>query len=90
MVQTGGPAETVMAMATGKAHAAAITSPATLQARKLKLKELLDMSKLDAEYHINGVLQLLHQTREHCVSRTWPAQSMIEVVVACLRLLDLL
>ena len=56
MVQTGGPAETVTAMAAGKVHAAAITPPATLQARKVKLKELLDMSKLDAEYHINGVV----------------------------------
>jgi NitT/TauT family transport system substrate-binding protein len=56
MVQTGGPAETVIAMATGKVQAAAITPPATLQARKLKLNELLDMSKLDAEYHINGVV----------------------------------
>jgi len=56
MVQTGGPAETVTAMLTGKVHAAALSAPATLQARKLKLKEILDMSKLDAEYHINGVV----------------------------------
>jgi ABC-type nitrate/sulfonate/bicarbonate transport system substrate-binding protein len=56
MVQTGGPAETVTAMAAGKVHAAAISPPATLQARRVKLKELLDMSKLDAEYHINGVV----------------------------------
>jgi NitT/TauT family transport system substrate-binding protein len=56
MVQTGGPAETVTAMAAGKVHAAAISPPATLQARKLKLKELLDLSKLDAEYHVNGVV----------------------------------
>jgi NitT/TauT family transport system substrate-binding protein len=55
MIQTGGPAETVSAMMTGKVHAAALTPPATLQAKKTKLKELLDMSKLDAEYHINGV-----------------------------------
>src|SRR5574341_81030 len=56
MVQTGGPAETVGAIVTGKIHAAALSPPATLQAKKLKLKELLDMSKLDAEYHINGVV----------------------------------
>lgn len=56
MIQTGGPAETVSAMMTGKVQAAAITPPATLQAKKIKLKELLDMSKLDAEYHINGVV----------------------------------
>ena len=56
MVQTGGPAETVAAIATGKIHAAALSPPATLQGKKAKLKELLDMSKLDAEYHINGVV----------------------------------
>jgi ABC-type nitrate/sulfonate/bicarbonate transport system substrate-binding protein len=56
MIQTGGPAETVSAMMTGKVHAAALTPPATLQAKKTKLKELLDMSRLDAEYHINGVV----------------------------------
>lgn len=56
MVQTGGPAETVSAMVAGKVHAAAITPPATLQARKVKLKELLDLSTLDIEYHVNGVV----------------------------------
>ena len=56
MVQTGGPAETVTAIVAGKIHAAALSPPATLQAKKVKLKELLDMSKLDAEYHINGVV----------------------------------
>ena len=56
MVQTGGPAETVIAMATGKVHAAAISPPATLQAKRLKLKELMDLTKLDVEYHVNGVV----------------------------------
>jgi len=56
MVQTGGPAETVTAIVTGKIQAAALSPPATLQAKKAKLKELLDMSKLDTEYHINGVV----------------------------------
>ena len=56
MVQTGGPAETVTAILSGRIHAAALSPPATLQAKKAKLKELLDMSKLDAEYHINGVV----------------------------------
>ena len=60
MVQTGGPAETVAAMLTGKVQAAALTPPATLQAKKVKFKELLDMSKLDAEYHINGVVTTRH------------------------------
>ncbi len=56
MVQTNGPAETVTAILTGRIQAAALSPPATLQAKKAKLKELLDMSKLDAEYHINGVV----------------------------------
>jgi NitT/TauT family transport system substrate-binding protein len=65
MVQTGGPAETVTAMVAGKIHVAAISPPATLQARKLKLKELLDMSKLDAEYHINGVVTTRSYLKTH-------------------------
>src|SRR3990170_8182535 len=56
MVQTGGPAETVAAILAGKIHAAAISPPATLQARRVKLKELLDLSKLDVEYHVNGLV----------------------------------
>ena len=56
MVQTGGPAETISAMVAGKVHAAAVTPPATLQARKAKLKDLVDLSKLDVEYHVNGVV----------------------------------
>ncbi len=65
MLQTGGPAETVAAMMTGKVHAAALTPPATLQAKKAKLKELLDMSKLDAEYHINGVVTTRRFLKSH-------------------------
>jgi ABC-type nitrate/sulfonate/bicarbonate transport system substrate-binding protein len=56
MVQTGGPAETVSAMMGGKIHAAAISPPATLQAKRVKLKELLDLSKLEVEYHVNGLV----------------------------------
>ncbi len=56
MVQTGGPAETVIAMAAGKVHAAAISPPATLQAKRVKLKELMDLTNLDVEYHVNGVV----------------------------------
>jgi NitT/TauT family transport system substrate-binding protein len=71
MVQTGGPAEAVTAMAGGKIHAAALSPPATLQARKLKFKELLDMSKLEAEYHINGVVTTRRflRTQEDIVRR---------------------
>jgi len=56
MVQTGGPSETVGAMAAGKVQAAAITPPATLLAKRLKLKEILDLSKLDLDYHVNGLV----------------------------------
>ena len=56
MVQTGGPAETVTAMAAGRVNAAAISPPATLHAKRLKLKELMDLTSLDVEYHVNGVV----------------------------------
>ena len=56
IVQTGGPAETVSAMAAGKIHAAAVSPPATLQARRLKFKEILDLSKLDIDHHVNGLV----------------------------------
>jgi len=65
MVQTGGPSETVTAMIAGKVQAAAISPPATLQARKLKLKEILDLSKLDVEYHVNGVVTSRSYLRTH-------------------------
>jgi ABC-type nitrate/sulfonate/bicarbonate transport system substrate-binding protein len=71
MVQTGGPSEAIAAMAAGKIQAAALSPPATLQARKLKLKEILDMSKLDSEYHINGVVttRKFMRTNEDVVRR---------------------
>ncbi|MGZ9263046.1 MAG: ABC transporter substrate-binding protein, partial [Candidatus Binatia bacterium] len=56
MIQTGGPAETVTAMAAGRVNAAAISPPATLQAKRLKLKDLMDLTTLDVEYHVNGVV----------------------------------
>jgi len=56
MVQTGGPAETITAMVAGKVHAAAVSPPATMQARRAKLKDLMDLSNLDVEYHVNGVV----------------------------------
>jgi NitT/TauT family transport system substrate-binding protein len=56
MVQTGGPAETISAMVAGKVHAAAISPPATMQARRVKLRDLMDLSNLDVEYHVNGVV----------------------------------
>lgn len=56
MVQTGGPAETITAMVAGKVHAAAVSPPATMQARRAKLRDLMDLSHLDVEYHVNGVV----------------------------------
>jgi NitT/TauT family transport system substrate-binding protein len=56
VVQTGGPSETVTAMAAGRVQAAAVSPPATLQAKRLKLKPLMDLTTLDAEYHVNGVV----------------------------------
>lgn len=65
MIQTGGQPETVAALATGKIQAAALTPPATLRARKLKLRELLDMSKLEAEVHANGVVTTRRYLKSH-------------------------
>ena len=56
IVQTGGPSETIGAMVAGKVQAAAVTPPSTLQARKVKLRELADLTSLDVEYHVNGVV----------------------------------
>jgi NitT/TauT family transport system substrate-binding protein len=71
IVQTGGPAETVGAMAAGRVHAAAVSPPATLQARRLKLKEILDLSKLDLDYHVNGLVTTRRyiRTNEETVRR---------------------
>src|ERR1041384_774849 len=38
---------------------------ATLQARRLKLKEILDLSKLDVEYHVNGVVTSRSYLKTH-------------------------
>src|ERR1043166_3680536 len=77
MVHTGGPSETVTAMIAGKVQAAAISPPATLQARRLKLKEILDLSKLDVEYHVNGVVtsRSYLKTHEDTVRRFLRARS---------------
>ena len=56
MVQTGGQPETVIALLTGKVQAAALSVPATMRARKANMRELLDMAKLEATIHQNGVV----------------------------------
>ncbi len=56
MVQTGGQPETVLALITGKVQAAALSVPATMRAKKANMRELLDMAKLEATIHQNGVV----------------------------------
>ncbi len=56
MVQTGGQPETVVALLTGKVQAAALSVPATMRAKKANMRELLDMAKLEATIHQNGVV----------------------------------
>jgi NitT/TauT family transport system substrate-binding protein len=56
VVQTGGQAETVAALNSGKIHGAALTAPSNILARKMGFKELLDISKLEADTHVNGVV----------------------------------
>ena len=43
-------------MVGGRVNAAALSPPATLQAKRLKLKDLMDLTTLDVEYHLNGVV----------------------------------
>jgi NitT/TauT family transport system substrate-binding protein len=56
MVQTGGQPETLAALITGKVQAAALSVPAILRAKKANMRELLDMAKLEATIHQNGVV----------------------------------
>jgi NitT/TauT family transport system substrate-binding protein len=56
MVQTGGQPETLAALVTGKVQAAALSVPAILRAKKANMRELLDIAKLEAMIHQNGVV----------------------------------
>jgi len=56
MVQTGGQPETLVALLTARVQAAALSVPAILRAKKANMRELLDMAKLDATIHQNGVV----------------------------------
>jgi NitT/TauT family transport system substrate-binding protein len=56
MVQTGGQPETLAALLTGRVQAAALSVPAILRAKKANMRELLDMAKLEATIHQNGVV----------------------------------
>lgn len=56
MVQTGGQPETLAALLTGRVQAAALSVPAIMRAKKANMRELLDMAKLEATIHQNGVV----------------------------------
>ena len=56
ILQTGGPAESVTALNTNRIQAVALTAPATIRARKLGLREILDVSKLEANFPFNGMV----------------------------------
>ena len=56
MIQTGGQPETLLALLTGKVQGAALSVPAILKAKKANMRELLDMAKLEATIHQNGVV----------------------------------
>jgi NitT/TauT family transport system substrate-binding protein len=65
MVQTGGQPETVMALITGKVQAAALSVPATMRAKQANMRELLDMAKLEATIHQNGVVTTRHYLKSN-------------------------
>jgi len=70
MVQTGGQPETVAALLTGKVQAAALSVPATMRAKKANMRELLDLAKLEATIHQNGVVTRKYlKTNEDTVRR---------------------
>ena len=56
ILQTGGPAESVAALNGNRIQAVALTAPATIRARKLGLRELLDVSKLEVNFPFNGMV----------------------------------
>jgi len=65
MVQTGGQPETLAALITGKVHAAALSVPTTIRAKKATMRELLDIAKLEATIHQNGVVTTRKYLRSH-------------------------
>ncbi len=56
ILQTGGPSESVAALNANRIQAVALTAPATIRARKLGLKPLLDISKIEANFPFNGIV----------------------------------
>lgn len=56
ILQTGGPSESVAALTANRIQAVALTAPATIRARKLGLRPLLDISKIEANFPFNGIV----------------------------------
>ncbi len=56
ILQTGGPLESVAALNANRIQAVALTAPATIRARKLGLRPLLDISKIEANFPFNGIV----------------------------------
>jgi NitT/TauT family transport system substrate-binding protein len=56
IIQCGGQPEMLAAITTGRIQAAALTAPGTVQARKLGLRALVDISKFDADFPISGIV----------------------------------
>ncbi len=56
ILQTGGASESVAALSANRIQAVALTAPATIRARKLGLRPLLDISKIEANFPFNGIV----------------------------------
>lgn len=56
ILQTGGPSESVAALNANRIQAVALTAPATIRARKLGLRPLLDIFKIEANFPFNGIV----------------------------------
>ena len=56
LLQAGGSAETLAAIFSNRLDAGAFTAPENIQARKAKLRMILDISKLQANFPFNAVI----------------------------------
>lgn len=65
IVQTGGAVESLAALNSNRIQAVALTAPATIRARKLGLKMLLDISKIEANFPFNGVVTRRSYLKSH-------------------------
>ncbi len=65
IMQTGGAAESLAALNTNRIQAVALTAPATIQARKLGLRKLLDISTIEANFPFNGIVTRRSYLKTH-------------------------